>query len=155
MKTFVSTLLFCLVVVHAAAAQEAGDPCSTGSDERAVHEALLAHFQVMEGTIKVAPLGRSLPTDGYDAAVAPAVADFNRRNAGPCPAIDGPFTGAPLFEGPQRTRLSRVGFDAGAATAFAEITMIGGPEFGSSHYVVLKRQGHGWAVSEELLYRMF
>jgi hypothetical protein len=138
-----------------AAAQRAADQCGLGADERTVLEAVLRHFQVMDGSVEVRPFERALPAERYTPEAAAAVGDFNTRNAGPCPAADGPLTGLSLIVGPLKTRLSRVGFDAASATAFAEITMIGGPEIGSSHFVLLNRGGGGWKVIEDRLYRMF
>jgi len=155
MRNFLRTLFACLLLASGAAAQVPADVCQSVADERPVHDALLAYFQIMEGTVEVRPLGRPLAADKYDPTVAPAVADFNARNAFPCPAIDGPVEGLQLIATPHRTRLSRVGFDAAAATAFAEITMIGGPETGSGHFVVLKNDGQAWKVIEDRIYRIF
>ncbi len=155
MKNFLRVLFACLLLASWAAAQMPADACQSVADERAVHDALLAYFQVMEGTVKVRPLGRSLAADKYDPAVAPAVADFNARNAFPCPAIDGPVAGLRLIAAPHRPQLSRAGFDAARTMAFAEITMIGGPETGSSHFIVLKNDGQAWKVIEDRIYRIF
>lgn len=155
MKNFLRTLVACLLVASGAAGQTPPDACRSVADERPVQDALLAYFQVMEGTVEVRSLDRRLAADTYAPTVAPAVADFNTRNAGPCPAIDGPVAGLQLFPGTLKTRLSRVGFDATATTAFAEITMIGDPETGSSHFVVLKKDRQTWTVVEEYAYRIF
>ena len=155
MKNFLQTVFACLLVASGAAAQMPTDACQSVADERQVQNALLAYFQVMEGTVEVRPLDRLIAADKYAPTVAPAVADFNTRNAGPCSAVDGPVTGLRLIAGTLKTRLSRVGFDATATTAFAEITMIGGPETGSSHFAVLKKDGKIWTVVEDSIYRIF
>ena len=144
-----------LVLAGAAFAQSPTDPCRPVADERPVHETLLTHFQVFEGSVKLAAYERPVPAGSYGPTIAPAVVDFNARNASACAAANGAMTDIPLIEGPHRTRLSRVGFDVDATMAFAEITMIGGPEIGSSHFVVLKRDGPRWIVIEEQLYRIF
>lgn len=120
-----------------------------------MHETLLAHFQVFEGNVEIRPLGRALPADRPESVVASAVADFNARNGKACPALDGPVAGLRLIVGSLKTRLSRVGFDPAGTTAFAEVTMIGDPETGSGHFVVLRKDGRDWKVIEDRVYRMF
>lgn len=148
-------LMLTFLLSAPAIAQTVSDPCLPGPETRSVFDEILKHFLVMEGTVDVRPFERAVPAERYGADVAPAAADFNVRNAASCPNGDAPLTGLRLLAGPQKTRLSRVGFDALAMTAFAEITMIGGPEIGSSHYVILKKAGGTWKVVEERQYRIF
>lgn len=155
MRLFVRVLIACLFVAGGASAQAPDAACRPSPGEKPVHEALLTHFQVVEGTVDVRPFDRIQPAEREEPAVGEAVADFNARNARLCPATDGPVPGLSLIAGPHRTRLSRVGFDGAGTTAFAEITMIGGPEIGSGHFVVLKRKGPTWTVIEDRIYRMF
>lgn len=155
MNMLLRALVVCLFVTSGAAAQAPDPVCQPSPGERPVHLALLTHFQVVEGTVEVRPLGGARPAEGLDPAVGQAVTDFNERNAGPCPSVDGPVPGLSLLAGSHKTRLSRVGFDAAGTTAFAEITMIGGPETGSSHFVVLRKEEKGWEVAEDRLYRIF
>lgn len=138
-----------------AVAQVPAARCVLAPDEQAVHRLLLKHFQIFEGTVKVMPYNGEARPDRYGPDIAPAVIDFNTRNRGACPVADGALADLSLIVSSHRTRLSRVGFDTAATTAFAEITMIGDPEIGASHFVVLKKDGERWTVTEDRRYRIF
>lgn len=144
-----------IFIVAGAAAQAPSGACRPAPEEQLVHGLLLKHFMVVEGSVEVRPFAEAQTIQREDPRVGQAVADFNGRNAGSCPSVDGPVPGLSLLASSHKTRLSRVGFDAAGTTAFAEITMIGGPETGSSHFVVLRKEGKGWKVAEDRLYRIF
>lgn len=155
MRIFLLALAAGMVLSFEASVQGLAGSCLPPADERTIHEVLLAHFHVNEGTVEVRHLTSPMSAERTDPAVAAAIADFNQRNGMACPAMEGPLTGLSLLAGSHRTRLSRVGFDVAGTTAVAEITMIGDPETGSGHFAVLKRDGAAWKVIEDRLYRMF
>jgi|GEM_PF-7117217 hypothetical protein len=153
-RTFLGSLIW-LAMSLSAVGQVPSTTCRPDADERRIFEVLIRHFQVMAGTVEIRPYDKPLATERYSPDVAAIIADFNHRNVTPCPGTDGPLAGIRLLAGSQNTQISRAGFDVPRTRAFIEITLIGGPEIGSGHYVILKKDAADWQVAEERQYRMF